>query len=116
MPWFRLDIHWYEDPDVELAAVSAGGVVFAVFPVLLAKAKAQTNGGKVEFTWRKICQELLFEEAEIRAAIEALMTTGILTCPHLSAASAVVAFNPKSWRKWQEAARKAATREEAQAA
>jgi hypothetical protein len=116
VPWFRLDIHWYEDPEIELAASSAGGVVFAVFPVLLAKAKASADGGRVEFTWGKLARELYFEQTEIEAGIDALVSAGVLTCPQRSAWSARIAFNPASWRRWQEAARKAAAREEAQAA
>lgn len=116
MPWFRMDIHWYEDPAVELAASTAGGVVFAIFPTLLAKAKAEADGGRVEFTWGKLARELYFEEEEIKAGVGALTSAGVLTCPQQSAWSATVAFDPKSWRRWQEAARKAAAREEAQAA
>lgn len=116
MPWFRMDIHWYEDPKIEAAAASAGPLVLSVFPVLLAKAKAENDGGKVEFTWRKLCLEMFAEQAEIEQAVAALASAGVLTCPHLSALSAVVAFDPMSWRRWQEAARKAARREEPQAA
>ncbi len=116
MPWFRMDIHWYEDPDIERAAAAAGGVVFALFPVLLAKAKARADGGKVEFTWEKLSRELRFEQDEVEGAIDALVSASVLSCPHTSAWSAEVAFDPASWRRWQEAARKAASREGAQAA
>lgn len=117
MPWFKLDVHWYEDPEVELAAASGGGgVVFAVFPVLMAKAKAENDGGKVEFAWSKISYELRFEREEIEAAVDALVSAGVLTCPQRSALSATVAFNRDSWRRWQEAARKAERREELKAA
>lgn len=116
MPWFRMDIHWYEDPKIEFAAAEAGPMVFSIFPVLLAKAKAQADGGKVEFTWRKLTQELFAEEADVKAAINALVSADVLTCPQASALSAVVAFDPLTWRRWQESARKAASREEAQAA
>lgn len=116
MPWFRLDIHWYEDPEVELAAETAGGVVFALFPVLMAKAKGENDGGKVEFAWRKLTYELRFKQGEIEGAVDALVSAGVLTCPQRSALSATVAFNPASWRRWQEAARKAAGREGVKAA
>lgn len=116
MPWFRLDIHWYEDPAIEAAAEEAGPLVLSVFPVLLAKAKAQQNGGRVEFTYRKLGQALFADWEEIRLAIEALASAGVLSCPDASEKSAVVAFDSTSWRRWQEAARKAASREEAQTA
>lgn len=116
MPWFRLDIHWYEDPAIEAAAEEAGPLVLSVFPVLLAKAKAQSAGGKVEFTYRKMSQALFTDWEQIRLAIEALASAGVLSCPDASEKSAVVAFDPASWRRWQEAARKAASREAAQAA
>jgi len=111
MPWFRMDIHWYEDPKIEEASEVGSGVVFAVFPVLLAKAKAENDGGKVEFTWKKLSIELAFTQKQLRAAVDALASVGVLTCPQASARSAVVQFDKKSWRRWQEAARKAASRE-----
>jgi hypothetical protein len=110
MPWFRMDIHWYEDEAIEAAAEKAGSLVLSVFPVLLAKAKAQDNGGRVEFTYRRISRDLFAEWEEINAAIEALVSAGVLTCPQASERSAVVAFDPSSWRRWQEAQRKAASR------
>lgn len=116
MPWFRMDIHWHEDPDIELAADQSSGAVFAVFPVLLAKAKAHANGGKVEVAWSKLGRDLRFSESDVRAAVEALSSAGVLSCPQVSARSAEVAFDPGSWRRWQEAQRKAASREEAKAA
>lgn len=116
MPWFRLDIHWYLDEKIEAAAEIAGGVVFALFPVLLAKAKAQADGGKVEFTFRSITRETFFEREQIEQAIEAFVSAGVLTCPQVSARGATVAFDSGSWRRWQEAARKAASREELKAA
>lgn len=116
MPWFRLDIHWYEDPKIEEAAESGGGVVFAVWPVLLAKAKAENDGGKVEFSWKKLSGELLFTQKELKAAIEGLASAGLLTCPQASARSATVQIDKRSWRRWQEAARKAAKREEGDSA
>jgi hypothetical protein len=116
VPWFRLDIHWYEDPKVEAAAEVGGPLVLSVFPVLLAKAKAQASGGKVEFTWRKFCIEMFSERPELEQAVEALMSAGVLSCPHLSGMSTVVAFDPESWKRWQEASRKAAAREVAKAA
>jgi len=116
VPWFRMDIHWYEDPAIEAAAEEAGAIVLSVFPVLLAKAKAQNNGGKVEFTYRKMSQALFADWEEIRPAVEALASAGVLSCPQASEKSAVVAFDPASWRRWQEAARKAASREGARAA
>lgn len=110
MPWFRMDIHWYEDEVIEAAAEKGGSLVLAVFPVLLAKAKAQDNGGQVEFTYRRISRDLFAEWEEINSAIEALVSAGVLTCPQASERSAVVAFDPVSWRRWQEAQRKAASR------
>lgn len=116
MPWFRMDIHWYLEEKVQEAAEDAGGVVFSVFPVLIAKAKAQANAGQVEFTYRTIANELFFRQAEIQRAVEALMSAGVLTRPQVSAKGATVAFDKRTWRRWQESARKAAGREEAQAA
>jgi len=116
VPWYRLDIHWYLEEKVQEAAEAAGGVVFSVFPVLIAKAKAQANGGRVEFTYRLFATEIFFTEAEIEAAVEALVSARVLTRPQASAKGATVAFDKRTWRRWQESARKAAGREEAQAA
>ena len=110
VPWFRLDIHWYEDDAIEAAAEVGGPLVLSVFPVLMAKAKAQDNGGKVEFTYRRLARDLFADWEEINAAIEALVSAGVLTCPQASERSAVVAFDPNAWRRWQEAQRKAASR------
>lgn len=110
MPWFRMDVHWFEDPDIEAAAEAAGPLVLSIFPVLLAKAKAQDDGGRVEFTYRKLSQALFAEWEEINPAIEALVSAGVLSCPDASERSAVLAFDPDSWRRWQEAQRKAASR------
>lgn len=111
MPWFRLDIHWYLDEKIEEAAEQAGPFVFALFPVLVAKGKAQANKGRVDFTYRALATELFTTRAEIDKAIDALMSADVLTCPQASARGRTVAFDPKTWRRWQEAARKSASRE-----
>lgn len=116
MPWFRMDIHWYQEEKVQEAAEAAGGVVFSVFPVLIAKAKAQANGGKVEFTYRLFATELFSTEAEIEQAIDALVSARVLTRPQASAKAATVAFDKRTWRRWQESARKAEGREVEQTA
>jgi hypothetical protein len=116
MPWFRMDNHWFEDARIEAAAEEAGPMVLAVFPVLLAKAKTQADGGRVEFTYRKLSEAMFAEWDQINPAIEALVSAGVLSCPHASERDATVAFDPMSWRRWQEASRKAASREEAKAA
>jgi hypothetical protein len=123
MPWFRMDIHWYEDPKVETAAVqatrvsgAAGTAVIAAFPVLMGKAKAEADGGTVEISWRKLSQEIFAGEDDTRAAIAALVSAGVLSCPVVSDTAATVAFDPMSWKRWQEAARKAASREGGQTA
>lgn len=116
MPWFRMDIHWYQDPAIEVAAEEAGPLVLALFPVFLAKAKAQANGGEVEFTFRDLSHQMFAGREEISKAIEALVSARVLSCPQLSALSGVVAFDPDTWRKWNEAARKAGKREEQQTA
>jgi hypothetical protein len=110
VPWFRLDIHWYEDEKIEAAAEQGGPLVLSLFPVLLAKAKAQDDGGRVEFTYRRLSRDLFADWEEINPAIEALVSAGVLACPAASERSAVVAFDPVTWRRWQEAQRKAASR------
>lgn len=111
MPWFRMDIHWYEDEDVEAAAEKAGPLVFAVFPVILAMAKTQNDGGRVKFTYRKFSEALFADWEEINPAVEALVSAGVLSCPQASERGATVALDPNSWRRWNEAARVAARRE-----
>lgn len=117
MPWFRLDIHWYEEEKLEAAAESAGRLgplVLALFPVFLAKAKAQTErgkAGKADFTYRLLAAEVFAPKKDIEAAIEAMVSARVLTCPHMSDRGATVAFNPSTWRKWNEAGRKAEERE-----
>lgn len=112
MPWFRLDIHWYEDEKLEIAGELAGPLAFAMYPVLIGKAKAQCDGGKAEINLRLLAQELFTTKPKIKGAIEALVSAKLLACPHLSARSAVVAFDPITWRRWQEADRKAIGRAE----
>lgn len=117
MPWFRMDIHWYEDPDIEAAAEeaaakagAAGTAVIAAFPVLIGKAKAEADGGRVEFSWRKLSKEIFADVDVTQRAVEAMVSAGVLTCPQQTERSATVAFDPDSWRRWQEAQRKAASR------
>lgn len=110
MPWFRLDIHWYEDEKLEVAGELVGPLAFALYPVLLGKAKAQHDGGKAEVNFRLLAQELFTTKLKVKAAIEALVSASLLTCPQASARSAVIAFDPKVWRRWQEADRKVAGR------
>jgi hypothetical protein len=116
VPWFRLDIHWYEDEKLEVAGELAGPLAFAMYPVLIGKAKAQLDGGRAEVNFRLLAQELFTTKPKVTAAIEALVSAKLLTCPQASARSAVIAFDPIVWRRWQEADRKAAGRGEAQAA
>jgi hypothetical protein len=116
VPWFRLDIHWYEDEKLEVAGERAGPLVFALYPVLIGKAKAQHDGGRAEVNFRLLAGELFTTKPKVKAGIEALASAKLLTCPQLSARSAVVAFDPVTWRRWQEADRKAAGRGEAKAA
>jgi hypothetical protein len=117
--WIRLGVLWYEDEKLEAAAEaagSAGPLVISAYPVLLAKSKVQKDGGKVEFTWRKLSQELFAERTEVKAAVDAMLSAGVLTCPQRSARGATVAFDELAWRKWQDSARKAAERQERKAA
>lgn len=116
MPWFRMDIHWYQDAGLEAAGESAGPLALALFPVLLAKAKAQMDGGRAKFTFRELKNATFAKPAQIVKALEALVSAGVLTCPQLSESGGTVAFDPDTWRKWNEAQRKAASREEAQSA
>lgn len=110
MPWFRLDNHWFEDELVEAAGVAAGPLVFAVFPVLLAMAKTQNDGGRVKFSYRRFATALCTDWEQLNPALEALLSAGVLSCPDSTDLGAVVAFDPDSWRRWNEAARKAASR------
>lgn len=119
MPWFRMDIHWYREEKLEEAAESVGPLgplVLALFPIFLAMAKAQNKKGRAEFTYRLLTAEVFAEREQVKAAIEALVSASVLTCPQLSARGGTVAFDPKTWRKWNEAARKAESREELKAA
>lgn len=116
MPWFRMDNHWFEDEDVEAAGEAAGPLVFAVFPVLLAMAKTQNDGGRVKFTYRKFSEALFTDWEEINPAVEALVSAGVLSCTQSSERGATVALDPDSWRRWNEAARVAARRESKKAA
>jgi hypothetical protein len=110
VPWFRLDNHWFEDELVEAAAVESGPLVFAVFPVLLAMAKTQNDGGRVKFTYRRFASALCTDWSHLNPALESLVSAGVLSCPQSSDLGATVAFDPTSWRRWNEAARKAASR------
>ncbi len=119
MLWIRLGVLWYEEEKLEEAAEvagSAGSVVIAAYPVLLAKSKVQKEHGVVEFTWRNLSQELFAGRADVEAAIDAMLSTGVLTCPKRSSRGAIVAFNREAWDRWQDSARKAAEREMPRAA
>lgn len=111
MPWVPLDIHWYQDAKVEAAGEQAGPIALAAFSVLLAMAKAQANGGRVEFTYRSLSHALFTERPAAEAAVEALVSAGVLSCPQVSAGGGVVAFNPEAWRRRNESMRKAFNRE-----
>lgn len=111
MPWVKLDTGWFEDEDIEAAGEIAGPMVFAVWPVILAMAKVQNDGGKVKLTYRKFAEALFTEWEEIKPALEALASAGVLSCPQATERGATVAIDPDSWRRWNEAARKAAERE-----
>lgn len=108
--WAKLDCHWYKDPDIQAAAEEAGSLVFGVFPVLLADAKAQNDGGRVEFTYRDLSHALFADRDEVAAAVVALVSAGVLTCPQSSERGAELAFDPAAWRRWNDAVRKAESR------
>lgn len=109
--WVKLDCHWYEDPDIEAAAEEAGSIVLALFPVLLTMAKTQNDGGRVEFSWRSLGHSVFAQNGDAVHGVRALVSAGVLTCPQESERGAVLAFDPQAWRRWNEAARKAASRE-----
>ena len=107
-----MDIHWYQDSGIEEAAEAAGIAAVAVWPVLLAKAKAQANGGRIDVTWRELANCLFTTPAIAKGAVEALVSAGVLSCPVVSGRSAELAIDPEAWKRWNEAARKAASRAE----
>jgi hypothetical protein len=111
--WSKLDNDWYGDEDVQAAGESAGPVVFAVFPVLLSMAKKQNDGGRVRFTYRDFSHALCGDwEDDLNPAIQALVSADVLTCPQATDRSATVAFKSDSWRRYSEAERKAAKRDQ----
>jgi hypothetical protein len=117
--WIRLGVLWYEDEKLEEAAEAAGpagAVVIAAYPLLLAKSKVQKEHGLVEFTWRNLSQELFAGQAKVKAAIDAMLSAGVLSCPHRSKRGATVAFNREAWDRWQDSSRKASEREVPKAA
>jgi hypothetical protein len=110
--WFKCDNDWYGDEDVQAAAESAGPVVFAIFPVLLAMAKKQNDGGSARFTYRDFSHALCGDwEQELNPAVQALVSAGVLSCPRATDRGATVTFKPDSWRRYSEAERKAAKRD-----
>lgn len=110
MPWAKLDCHWYRDPDIQAAAEEAGSLVFSVFPVLLADAKAQADGGRVEFTYRDLSHALFAERESVAVTVRALVSAGVLSCPESSERGATLAFAPEAWRRWNDTIRKAESR------
>lgn len=112
MPWAKLDCHWYRDAEIQAAAEEAGSLVFGLFPVLLAEAKSQSAGGRVKFTYRDLSHALFADREEIAVTVRALVSAGVLTCPESSPHGAVLAFDPKTWRRWNDAVRKAESRKE----
>lgn len=110
--WAKLDCFYYRDAELQAAASEAGSIVFGLFPMLLADAKAQNNGGAVEFTYRDLAHAL-YEDAEVvLAGIRALLSAGVLSCPVESENGATLHFDPDAWRRWNDAARKAQKRQE----
>lgn len=109
--WVKLDCHWYEDPDIEAATEEAGPVVLALFPVLLSMAKVQNDGGRVEFTWRSLGHSVFAQNGDAVHGIRALVSAGVLTCPEESERGGVLAFDPTTWRRWNDVVRKAEKRE-----
>lgn len=110
MSWAKLDTYWYADEAIEIAGESAGPLVFAAFPVLLAMAKQQNEGGKVKISYRKFAESIFADWEELRPALDALVSGGVLTCPEASDRSATFAFDPDNWERWNETIRKAEER------
>jgi len=111
MPWVPLDIHFYQDPDIEAAAEEAGGGVLGTFAVLLAMAKAQAKRGKIEFTWRSLSHATYLSPEDAGVHVRALVSAGVLRCPSSSDRGAEVEFDPKAWKRWNDSAMKAVKRE-----
>ena len=110
MPWVPLDVHFYQDPAIEAAAEDAGGGVLGTFAVLLAMAKAQAKGGKIEFTWRSLSHATYSSPKDAGVAVRALVSAGVLSCPESSDRGATVEFDPTTWRRWNDGAMRAARR------
>ncbi len=109
MPWVPLDIHYLDDHDIEAAAEMSREALL-VFPAVLAMAKAQSSGGEAEFTYRGLSHKLFSTPAQVTDGIRALVSAGVLSCPQESERGATVAFDPDSWRRWNDMQRKAASR------
>lgn len=111
MPWVPLDVHFYQDPSIEAAAEDAGGGVLGTFAVLLAMAKAQAKGGKIEFTWRSLSHATYSSPDDAGVHVRALVSAGVLSCPESSDRGAVLEFDSAAWKRWNDSAMKAAKRE-----
>lgn len=109
--WVKLDLHWYEDPGIEAAGDEAGAIVFSLFPVLLAMARSQNDRGRIEFTFRNLSHSIFADTDSVVAGIRALVSANVLELPESSERGAVLAFDPESWNRWNETARKAQSRE-----
>lgn len=112
MAWVKLDTHWFADEGVEAAGEEAGMPVFAVFPTLLGMAKSQNKKGQVKITYRKFGEALFTDWEVLNPAVEALVSAGVLTCLDSSDRGATLAFDPETWRRWNETARKSEERDQ----
>lgn len=111
MAWVKLDTHWYADEDVEAAGEAAGPMVFVVFPVLLGMAKSQNKAGQVKITYRKFAEAVFGDWEELNPAVEALVSAGVLTCLDSSDRGATLTFDPDTWKRWNDTARKSEERD-----
>lgn len=107
MPWFALDTRYLRDPKVQ-AAGEMTPFALSVFPALLASAKQEARGGKVEVTFRDLAHDLYLSKEQAEKAVQALVSAGVLSCPQVSEGSCEVVF--PSWRKWNDRFRKAQER------
>jgi hypothetical protein len=101
--WAKLDTRWYEEPDL-LAATDAAPEAFAMWPVLIAKAKAESSAsrnpdGTVRIAPRSLAFDAQCAQDRIGAALDAMAAEGLIRYTAEGTKELLITLN--GFAKWQ---------------
>jgi hypothetical protein len=101
--WAKLDTRWYEEPDL-LAATETAPEAFAMWPVLIAKAKAESSAsrnpdGTVRIAPRSLAFDAQCAQDRIGAALDAMAAEGLIRYTAEGTKELLITLN--GFAKWQ---------------